>query len=64
MTQTVLQSIFFYTALTNVLKSFYKGKYEAKNMRLCLCVCDGGIDFLARKKLEVELSVLACLLAF
>lgn len=47
MTLTVLQSIFFYTALTKVLKIFYKESVKRTFGAVCVVVLRESIDFIA-----------------
>ncbi len=53
MTQAVLQSIFFYSTLTNVLKIFYKESVRRTCGAMCVAVLGASIDFIARQKLVV-----------
>lgn len=51
MTQTVLQSIFFYTALTDVLEIFYEESVKRTFGAMCGVVFGEIIDFMARQQM-------------
>lgn len=57
MTPAVLQSIFFYTALTKALKIFYKESVKRTFGAVCVAELGETIDFIARQKLVVYLGV-------